>query len=404
MTRDTHPPFWLPSLQNALEEAQVIPMWEGSFSFSWDECTRTLRESLGLDELNVIESKAEWISESQLLDSLGDAPYIQGFDIRPLNEKGFLVIPQDDIHEIASWILVEEGEKEGLLDESIRKGFTTFLSLLVADAFRASTGGDLAPTLQTASLPQENCYSVDVQLTNKNRSIWARLLLPKSMQHAVATLYAQKKPSLIERAEKSEIPITTAITLGHVSLPQKALKSISEGDFVLLDYASYSPQTGKGTFQLVFEETPLFQVKVKDNSIKILDYPFTLQEKAMDDTFSDESFMSDLPEDAHKEPAHDESSKEEHDAKESDEETSSEQGSPLVQAQDVPLKLTVELGLVSIPLSKLVQLAPGNVIETGIHPEKPVRLTIAGQPVAEGMLTQVGECIGIQITKTAKHD
>lgn len=49
---------------------------------------------------------------------------------------------------------------------------------------------------------------------------------------------------------------------------------------------------------------------------------------------------------------------------------------------DVPVTLTVELGRISLPLARLADLKPGDVLELGRHSREPVELTSNGHLVA----------------------
>lgn len=382
MSGEMRPAFWLQSLKTALEEAKNIPMWKGVFPFSWDRFGESLAESLGIDALKVAVSDAEWIEEGHFLESLGEKPYIQSIACSPIDGEVFLIIPRDDVLTLSEWVLTEKKEKEGLLDENVRKGFFTFSLLLALEAFLANSQYPLTPHLSSAPLPTEHCYALDISLKKGRKTIWARLLLPAGFQKSAGAFFAKEEPPLSMLAEENDIPLSPSLAFGHVALTQSEWKSLKKGDFVLLDYTSYTPGSNKGTFQLTLGATPLFQVKVKEGEIKILDYPIEFQEHPMDDEMYDEP----LPEEAMA----------------TEEAEPSAPTEKLVAATSVPLKLTVELGQVSMSLKKLLSLKPGNVLETGIHPEKPVRLTVNGTAVAEGILTQVGDCVGVQITQIAK--
>jgi flagellar motor switch protein FliN len=68
---------------------------------------------------------------------------------------------------------------------------------------------------------------------------------------------------------------------------------------------------------------------------------------------------------------------------------------------DLPVTLTVELGRISIPLSRLADLKPDDVLELGRHPREPVELTSNGRLVARGELVQIDTEIGVRITTVA---
>jgi type III secretion system YscQ/HrcQ family protein len=65
---------------------------------------------------------------------------------------------------------------------------------------------------------------------------------------------------------------------------------------------------------------------------------------------------------------------------------------------DVPVTLTVELGRVSLTLSRLADLKAGDVIELGRHSREPVELTSNGRLVARGELVLIDTELGVRVT------
>lgn len=65
---------------------------------------------------------------------------------------------------------------------------------------------------------------------------------------------------------------------------------------------------------------------------------------------------------------------------------------------DLPVTLVVELGRVSLPLSRLADLQPGDVVELQRHSREPVELTSGGKPVARGELVQIDNELGVRVT------
>jgi flagellar motor switch protein FliN len=65
---------------------------------------------------------------------------------------------------------------------------------------------------------------------------------------------------------------------------------------------------------------------------------------------------------------------------------------------DVPVTLVVELGRVNLPLSRLADLKPGDVVELGRHSREPVELTSNGRLVARGELVQIDTELGVRVT------
>jgi type III secretion system YscQ/HrcQ family protein len=65
---------------------------------------------------------------------------------------------------------------------------------------------------------------------------------------------------------------------------------------------------------------------------------------------------------------------------------------------EVPVTLTIELGRVSLPLHRLADLKPGDVLELGRHAREPVELTSNGRLVARGELVQIDTELGVRVT------
>jgi len=72
--------------------------------------------------------------------------------------------------------------------------------------------------------------------------------------------------------------------------------------------------------------------------------------------------------------------------------------SPIVDPLDAPVTLTVELGRVSLPVSRLADLKPGDVLELNRHSREPVEITSNGRLVARGDLVLIGDEMGVRVT------
>ena len=68
-----------------------------------------------------------------------------------------------------------------------------------------------------------------------------------------------------------------------------------------------------------------------------------------------------------------------------------------ISTADVPVTLVVELGRINLPLQRLADLKPGDVLELGRHPREPVELTSGGRLIARGELVQVDTELGVRV-------
>jgi type III secretion system YscQ/HrcQ family protein len=68
-----------------------------------------------------------------------------------------------------------------------------------------------------------------------------------------------------------------------------------------------------------------------------------------------------------------------------------------VSPTDIPVTLTVELGRINLPLTRLADLKPGDVVELARHAREPVELTSNGRLVARGELVQIETELGVRV-------
>ncbi|MBX3444714.1 MAG: flagellar motor switch protein FliN [Planctomyces sp.] len=72
---------------------------------------------------------------------------------------------------------------------------------------------------------------------------------------------------------------------------------------------------------------------------------------------------------------------------------------PLSRFYDVKVTVTVELGRTSLPLSEMLKLGEGAVIELNRGVSEPVDLVADGVLLARGEIVVVDDCYGIRITE-----
>ena len=140
----------------------------------------------------------------------------------------------------------------------------------------------------------------------------------------------------------------------------------------------------------MFDHLPLFQVKLKDENVKILDYALYYEESKMTDEHDEHMY-----EEAHRMPGDPSHPEEEMAAKHMGQNRSEEMISP----KKVPIHLSVEVAHLKMNLDKLLKLKPGNTLELNVKPEQGVSLVANGKCMAKGNLVQIGDVIGVKITK-----
>jgi flagellar motor switch protein FliN/FliY len=167
--------------------------------------------------------------------------------------------------------------------------------------------------------------------------------------------------------------VNVGIKIGSTLLSQREWKKIKKGDFLLLDKGSYDPRKQTGAAYLTLGQTPLFQVKIKQNKMQLIDYAFMYEEEMQN-----------------KNPPPPEPSPGEAELLAASEEVA-------LAVKELPIFVTVELARLRITLEKLMQLTPGNLIELPIHPDQAAKLTVNGQLVGHAELVHLGETLGLRI-------
>lgn len=77
-------------------------------------------------------------------------------------------------------------------------------------------------------------------------------------------------------------------------------------------------------------------------------------------------------------------------------EPESEEKQP-VSLGEIPLTITVEVARIQMPLLKLMELQPGNLLDLNVHPENGVDLIVNGKRFAKAELLLIGEVLGVRI-------
>lgn len=371
---------WMKHVESVALGAQDVPMWGSMPSFPWKEFTKALESALGSTKLKLTGGQAEWKKGSEILSGMGRSPLQLAIEMSPLKGSFSLVFPSEDFSKLSSWAIHPEAGSKGFSDPYLQKGFFRFLcaeSISIIDKLQIFQG--LTPKIIDMPLAKEDAYCVDIAIEREGETVWGRMICPALFQESFKHHYAQDWNFSIPSHLYQDLMVDLSMTAGATTLPQEAWSNLQEGDFVLLDHCSYYPKLKKGTFQLSVDHTPLFQAKVKEDAIKLLDYAHYIEEKPMDDENFEEPFNESMD----------------------DEAVSVEEApeSPMLSPKKVPVSLTVEVARMKMNLDKLLKLKPGNVLELGVQPEKGVSLVANGQCVGKGELLQIGDVIGVKITK-----
>lgn len=426
----TTPEGWIKQIETSILQSKEIPMWGTFPTFPWKEFEKAFASLFHLEDFHIALEEAEWKKSSAILTGMGASPLQLSLELTPLPGSFSFIIPLEDFIKLSSSLIDPIAGEMTFSDPFLQKGFFRYISLEtlnLLDQMEIFKG--LTPKLIEMPLSKEEAYCVDISFKNKGKTAWGRLICPSLFHSSFKNHYAGEWKLSTPSHFYEEIELNLSLSPGHLSLSQEEWDSIQEDDFIFLDYCSYSPSMNRGTFQLIFDTTPLFQVKLKQERIKILDYALYYEENKMDDdNLDDESFDDESSEEETEKPLDDEDTLDNTSVDEDDlddeiednefreepsektsptEEEMSEEPMPtnktdfedLVSTREVPIHLSVEVARLKISLDKLLKLKPGNVLEFHVSPKQGVNLVANGKCMAKGDLVQIGDVIGVKITK-----
>lgn len=392
---------WIKQTESVIKNAQLIPMLGSIPSFPKEAFVESLKKALGLEAFDLDIKEAEWKKGEEITDGFGQDLFQTAIELTPLKGSCSLIMASEDFAKLSAFVTKEDEQQTHFLDPFLQKGFFKYLSLESLSALAATQYlQDLSPKMIDMPLAVENAYCIDIALKPEGLCLWARILIPSMLQNNIAAHFTKHWSYQMHSPLYSSLPLSLSMTLGEVKLSYETWKGVKTGDLVLLDRLSFNPITGKGTLILSLKQAPLFLVKLKDHKLKIIDHAFYSEESTMNPSDPSTPAHDDELDSRLEEPA---AMDTEMESMEPDELTPSaaaptEKPLPLTPPNEVPLTLKVEAERVHMTLEELLQLKPGNIVETTLTPDTEVHLTLEGKPVAKGVLIQYGDVTGIKIT------
>lgn len=380
---------WVRALDSLLYALDEKPQF-ASPDFPLKELERALSQTFERD-LHLQTNSLGFIAKEELLNGLGEKPQILEVFLAPNPHPLYFVAGEQDLKELGSVVL---GGSNQFLQKPYYQAVTQFFALEVLTKLNA-LGFTQSFTARLGSwlneVPAAPYFALNVSLEIGGKKFWGRLLISDGFRNVWKShFYSLPKSISKEKAEK--IPVELALIGGKTQLSQREWKKAREGDVILLDISSLD--VGKVTLEV--SQEVLFRGKILDDGIKILEYPLYEEVMGKMENESDENLYGDLDEDE------DDSflshAEEEEELPplpfEKREEKTVSKEPPL---EKIPVQLTIEVGRVGMNLSDLMNLAPGNVIDIKVEPERGVDLVVNGKKVGRGELVKLGSVLGVRI-------
>ncbi len=268
---------WLKAVDPKIVEQDHIPLGGFSPEFPWEEFSQKISQSFQIEDFKFEKGNIRWLSSGKLSQDLGDNLFTQQISISAFEGNVYFVVDLDDLRYLMYSLLTRQPPSDfQIFDEELEQGFYRYLSLEAVHCF-SEINFDQSLNLhllQEKTLHEEECLGIDIRISLFDRIITARLLIPQEFLHSWSQHYSERTlatPVSPELLKKIEIPFH--IEIGKVRLTQEELKTIEEGDLVLLDQCYIDPENSQGQVVLTLSGSPKIRASLEKNHIKILESP-----------------------------------------------------------------------------------------------------------------------------------
>jgi len=370
------PLAWARKVDAALRQLDRIPLYGNAPHFDIQQLSSLIASCLGAPSLSIELGNSSWCEASEVKEGLGSDVVSLGISITPLAGEAIWMMGREDVGHLTSWLMSGKTRNRPLNSEVLQEGFYRYAAMEALDALQETEA------LKSFSLKindegemlEKNAYCIDIKISYERRSCWGCLVLSPRLITSWQRHFASMRELFCLSSAAQSIEAPLSICTGSVSLALQEWKQLKPGDFVVLDRGSYDPRHHEGAAILKLGSTPLFQVSLKENKLKLLDYA-QVYEEIMKKSEAPENLPSEGVLPAEEERA--------------------------IAVKELPLHVTVELARLRMTVDQLMKLAPGNFLELPIHPEQEVALTVNGQKIGRAELVYLGEVLGIRILETA---
>jgi flagellar motor switch protein FliN/FliY len=389
---------WVNLIEKALLNIHKLPSLEEHFPFPWEEASDLLKKTLNVSQFELSCIQSGWKEANKFLEIMGDLPSIVCVELPPIEGYVYFVLPQSDLIELTSYMLLTNEDREGLYNSKLRQGFYHFILLKILNALgQLSIFKNISfRLLPSCYLPQEKCFFLDIQCSLPSRIVQGRILCTQSFLSSVKSYLPFKKKTLLSFDEKHVMDLTLSAEIGYTTLTSQEWNHLKEGDFVLLDRCSFTPSEGKGSMTAYLGPTPLFMARLKPEGFKVLDYAFYEEVYPQHDHLELTHESADMhqietqpkEEAAYAEDAIDEQLNQMNNTSE----VISEQAEP-----ETTYLLRAEIGRFTMSLAQLLKVANGSTLDLPLKPENGVDVVLNGKCVAKAELLHMGETSGLRI-------
>lgn len=464
MSRDSSPPWeFVKTLDRALLDLEKKPHFTLPIDFPWEKLSQKFKELFSISSCTLSHRAHGWKKKEEIESYFSNTSPLEIF-VSSIEYPLYWILDEFTKKKLCMALLDGEEEAAFFLESSYLEGFYTFfIHTILSEIEKIGFNGRIA--LKSGkeisdfilNVREDEAYFVlDINCAFEEKIFEGQLLISPSFREKWNLIFHQEMNDMIpafkeELAQK--IALEVAFEVGKTRLSLKEWQSIRCGDWLLLDDCFYDPQDSQGRLLLTLNGTPIFRGKIKENGIKIYDYPkyqevsppmadkknmddeddddlygdFDEDDDDLDEDFDDDEDLDDEDlddEDLDDEDLDEEDEDEEEDDEEEDDEDALENfgeeshenvmeenengvardrkvlgSQATVSSAEIPIEIIVEVGRVRMSAKELLQMMPGNLLELDIVPERGVDLMVGGQKVGRGELVKLGELLGVRIVE-----
>lgn len=452
------PLAWLDLLEPCIIDKTAVPFVSSPELFSMQEMNNRLGSLFHLSGGQLSLGAPQKMEKASSLPDPLAISYAYRIGILP----GMLywVMHRDEAERLITLLLKGKQDLVPELDPDLVDAFMRYLSLEALLHLRALGFNDrlLVESIGPAHPPTEGPFlRLPLSWNIQNALFTSTLIIPDTfIDHWNRYFQQEHERKPLSDSLAKQVFLTIHLDIGMLTLTQQEWEETKVGDFLLLDQCTLVPGKDKGRVRLSTSNIPLFRAMVKEETIKLLEpsvyqemepsmsqklpdskppaqsKPQTNPPKQPSNEEENEESEEELSEEEWEEESEweesEEESEEELSEEESEENTLPPPGQPpqkppaqstppqaklkpaqgektelqteesLTLIEQIPFTLTVEVGRIKMSLAELRQLAPGQVLDLTINPEK-IDLVVEGRTIGRGELLRLGESVGVRVTE-----
>lgn len=433
-------------------DADSTPLFGKGPAFPWEDFSKSISKIFNLKESKIEPSEMQWREPEKLTNGLGANVVSYAIQFSQFEGTLYWAMSSEQIEKLMKLLLVAPTLGFNAIENNFAEGFYNFvlgqaLKCINESKFIPNLGAGIEDKKDPAPNPS---YCTDISLFIKDDSVKGRVIFSQEFMHSWKEKHADRSlDSILNHPLASKITTAIHLEIGKTQLFPAELQELSLGDYLVLDSCSYEPDSDKGRLMMTLDGRPLFRAKLKQGSLKILEFPLyqedTLMKNEKNHDEENESELEDLEsdfEETEEELTEEESileseeelteneefeETEDEDLEDEAEETEDEEDdddevkdttkkekeventAPPVTDEEkreknlkttltnLPVNVVIEIGRIQLSVQQLSELQPGNMLEVDIHPENGVDLVVNGKRIGKGELLKIGDVIGVRI-------